>query len=217
MLTPRRRLLAPLTLAAIALSTPVGAQHARPSHAFPAAPRPGRSQLPAVAGSAACPDSAAPRGPTLPVMIFRSSAVALASGGAGSLVGMVVDDQRCKHHAARDPGWRAGSLFGPCFFETGVGTAVGFVGGSLTGAAVVASRDARRRGCPAREARLRAIVGATLGALPGAIAAATIGGDDDIPPGRSAVIFSAPLVSGAGAAYLASRCARRPPTVPRSP
>jgi hypothetical protein len=125
-----------------------------------------------------------------------------ASYGAvlGGSLGFIIDDEYCKRHHGDEPsGW-----FGPCFAYTGTGSATGWFGGAVVGATFAASRVARKRGCPARAAGARAFAGAMLGALPGLKAVAHRPGK--YPPGRSALVFGAPLLAGTGAALAVLGC-----------
>ena len=125
-------------------------------------------------------------------------AATLALGGAG--VGGIVDQEICE----RRHGHEQGTLFGPCFAYAAAPTAIGWFGGSLVGATVGAARMARKRGCPRQAAGWRAFGGALLGVAPGM--AAVLSGGDKFPARRSALIFTAPLLAGAGAAAAVMSC-----------
>jgi hypothetical protein len=133
-------------------------------------------------------------------------AAILALGGAS--VGGIVDQSICE----RRHGHEQGTLFGPCFAYAAAPTATGWFGGSLVGATVGAARMARKRGCPRQAAGWRAFGGALLGVAPGM--AAVLSGGDKFPARRSALIFTAPVLAGAGAAAAVMSChasrARRP-------
>jgi len=140
---------------------------------------------------------------------FSRSALALggtsvgwASVGAvlGGGVGLIVDDQYCKHYHEREKG----SLFGPCFAYAGGGAATGWFGGAVVGATVGATRVAHKRGCPPRAAKVRAVAGAVLGVVPGL--SVVIRRPGKYPPGRAALVFTAPLLAGAGASVAVLAC-----------
>jgi hypothetical protein len=121
---------------------------------------------------------------------------AVVAGG----IGLIVDDQYCERYHRHEPS----GLFGRCFAYVGTGGAVGWFGGAAVGATVGAVRVARRRGCQAHTAVARAVVGAVLGVLPGVAVVAHRPGR--YPPGRSAWLFGAPLLAGAGAAIAVRNC-----------
>lgn len=132
------------------------------------------------------------------------AATAMGAGFAvsGASLGFLIDAVICeKRH-----GDEQYTLFGPCFFYAGTPTAVGWFGGAAIGATAGAAIMANRRGCPARTATWRALAGALIGVAPGV--AATIHGGDKFPASRSALIFTAPLVSGLGAAAAVVGCHR---------
>ena len=116
----------------------------------------------------------------------------------GGATGMLVDDRVCESRHGDEP-----SLFlGPCFFYTGAATKVGWMGGAVGGATYWAARSARTRGCPARAAWWRALGGALVGAVPGAVVAAR--GDR----GQGVVAFT-PLLSSLGAVSAVAGCRGR--------
>jgi hypothetical protein len=133
---------------------------------------------------------------------------ARAVGGAtgfavlGGVLGFAVDVAVCKRHKDRQPT----SDFGPCWFPAQEGTAIGWFGGALLGATKMAATGARERGCPARAAWWRAAAGANAGALPGILLAASR--PEHLARSRSAVLLSAPLLAGAGAAAAVVSCHR---------
>lgn len=142
----------------------------------------------------------APAPPSAVRMTAVAIGLATASAvGAGALGG-IVDNSICERRHRGDTGF----LFGPCFFYAGAPTAIGWLGGGIVGATVGAARTARQRGCGATASWSRALGGAVLGAVPGTLAAVV--GGDRFPPRRSALIFTAPLLTGAGAAVAVVGC-----------
>lgn len=138
---------------------------------------------------------------TTRLFLGATAGAALGAGGLGA-GGILVDQALCE---SRHRGEENHTLFGPCFFPAGTATAVGWHGGGVFGATRIAVRLARRRGCPPRQATWRALGGAVVGALPGLVA--TISRSDGRwRPARSAVVFSAPLITGAGAAAAVAGC-----------
>lgn len=115
------------------------------------------------------------------------------------LAGLAVDAVYCDKHHGDEPS----ILFGPCSFYVAGGTAVGGFGGAVVGATIGAVRVARRRGCPSGAAVTRAIAGAVLGAAPGLI---TVASRPRYSPGRTALVLSAPLLAGVGAAAAVVGC-----------
>jgi hypothetical protein len=130
--------------------------------------------------------------------------VAGATGFAllGGALGFAVDVAVCKRHKDRQPP----SDYGRCLYPAQEGTAIGWFGGALLGATKMAATGARERGCPARAAWWRAAAGATAGALPGVLSAASR--PEHLAPSRSVVLLSAPLLAGAGAAAAVASCHR---------
>jgi len=135
-------------------------------------------------------------------LALGGTSIGWASLGAvlGGGVGLIVDDQYCKHYHRREKG----ALFGPCFAYAGAGVATGWFGGAVVGATVGATRVARKRGCPSRAARVRAVAGAVVGVLPGLSVAIRRPGK--YPSGRAALVFTAPLLAGAGASVAVLGC-----------
>ena len=124
---------------------------------------------------------------------------ALGAAQGGVLIGYTVDSWACKrrHRGEDDAAW-------DCFLTAGTPTGVGWFGGGIVGATAGASVTAHRRGCPARAATWRALGGALLGAIPGTIA--VLGSNGRYPAGRSAVMLTAPLLTGAGATLAVVGC-----------
>lgn len=118
----------------------------------------------------------------------------------GGALGAIVDSGICE----RQHRGETQELFGPCFLYAGAPTAAGWLGGGVVGATIGAAQTARQRGCSVTASWARAFAGAVLGAVPGTVA--TIAWDDRFPPRRSALIFSAPLLTGAGAALAVVGC-----------
>ena len=116
-----------------------------------------------------------------------ASADAVLAGG----MGLIVDDQYCKHHHGHEPD----ALFGPCFAYAGGGAATGWFGGAVVGATVGASRVARKRGCPKNAATGRALAGAVLGVIPGL--SVVIHRPGKYPARRTALVLGAPFLAGA--------------------
>ena len=135
-------------------------------------------------------------------MVARSAGGASGVAVIGGILGFAVDVAVCKRHKDRQPT----SDFGPCWFPAQEGTAIAWFGGALLGATKMAATGARERGCPARAAWWRAAAGASAGALPGVLLAARR--PDHLAPSRSAVLLSAPLLAGAGAAAAVVGCHR---------
>ena len=178
--------------------------------------RPSAAQLPSPAGIRTRPaadtlagrDGAAtamrePLSPSGLRLVGRSIGRAAFVGELGGLAGLFVDYDVCKRHKRRGSG---GLVFDPCFLYAAEGTATGWVGGALVGATYGAATGARRRGCPAGAAWWRAAVGAGIGGLPGALMAARR--YQYLPPRRSVVLLSAPLLAGVGAAAAVAGCHR---------
>ncbi len=118
----------------------------------------------------------------------------------GGLVGMEVDERRCRRH--RGPGM--GSIFDPCFLYTSDGTSVGWFGGAIVGSTFGAVRVAEKRGCSRSAAILRAATGAVAGSAPGIMIVAAH--PARYPPSRSILIGTAPILSGVGAALAVAGC-----------
>ena len=178
--------------------------------------RPSAAQLPLPAGIRTRPaadtlvgrDGAAaanrdPLSPSGPRLAGRSIGRAVFVGEPGGLAGLFVDYGVCKQHKRRGSG---GLVFDPCFLYAAEGTVTGWIGGALVGATYGAATGARRRGCPAGAAWWRAAVGAGIGGLPGALIAARR--YQHVPPRRSVVLLSAPLLAGVGAAAAVAGCHR---------
>jgi hypothetical protein len=143
----------------------------------------------------------APASPSTLKLTGITLAGALGAAAGGALIGYGVDSWACRrrHRGEDDAAW-------DCFLTTGTPTGVGWFGGGIVGATAAASVTAQRRGCSARAATWRALGGALLGATPGAIA--VLGSNGYYPPGRSAVMLTAPLLSGAGATLAVVGCHR---------
>jgi hypothetical protein len=120
----------------------------------------------------------------------------------GGALGFAVDVAVCKRHKDRQPP----SEYGRCWYPAQEGTAIGWFGGALLGATKMAATGARERGCPVRAAWWRAAAGASAGALPGVLLAASR--PEHLAPSRSVVMLSAPLLAGAGAAAAVASCYR---------
>ncbi len=117
-------------------------------------------------------------------------------GGAG----LAVDQAYCQRHHGNDPSF----LFGPCFLYANEGFAAGWFGGAILGATYGAARVAHERGCPWREAILRAVAGGAIGVAPGLSIVARRSGK--YPPSRSMVVAATPLLGGIGAAAAVIGC-----------
>jgi hypothetical protein len=113
---------------------------------------------------------------------------------------MTVDATVCQQRGSDDEYF----IFPPCFLPMEAGTQIGWFGGAAFGATLSASRVARARGCPRRAAWWRAIGGALLGTVPGALVVA--GKPEMYPPRVSALIIGAPLLSGVGASTAVVGC-----------
>lgn len=142
---------------------------------------------------------------------FSLARTSLKWGMSGGLtaagVGMVVDYALCKRYHADEPSY----LFPRCFLPAGGGTATGWFGGAIVGATIGAARAARKRGCPSREATIRALAGAALGVVPGLIAVTRGPGkyppeNEWVAPAIALTVSSAPLLAGVGAAAAVITC-----------
>ena len=111
-----------------------------------------------------------------------------------------IDGAYCQRHHGRDPSF----IVGPCFLYVGVGSGIGWFGGSVVGATWGAARIAERRGCARETAISRSILGATFGLASGLLILAPSSGK--YPPARSMFTIGAPLLSGIGAAYAVRGC-----------
>ncbi|HWL38766.1 MAG TPA: hypothetical protein VNO75_00895 [Gemmatimonadaceae bacterium] len=136
--------------------------------------------------------------------IFGLRSVGSASIGAVALgtIGFLIDGQLCKMRHGDEPD--PVGFFGPCFLYAGLGTTAGWFGGTVAGATTGVARMARKRGCPSREATVRAFAGATVGVLPGLFIVARR--PDKYPPGHSALMIGAPVLAGVGAALAVANC-----------
>src|SRR5687768_17278491 len=131
----------------------------------------------------------------------------MGGGMAAASVGMAVDYALCRRYHADEPSY----LLPRCFLPASGGTASGWFGGSIVGATIGTARAARKRGCPSREATLRALGGAALGVIPGLLMIAW--GPGPYPPEQewrdSAIALSVlggPLLAGVGAAAAVVDC-----------
>lgn len=164
------------------------------------------SALPVAVSSAASITSSTPRPPAMPsdrALALQTLGGSAMFAAAGAAAGLLVDDASCRR-THRD---EEGVIFGPCAFYAAAPTAVGWFGGGIAGATWKAASVARERGCPRSAAWWRALGGAALGAAPGALAA--LGAHGDFPPSRTALVFTAPLVTSAGAALAVRGCRGR--------
>jgi hypothetical protein len=118
----------------------------------------------------------------------------------GGIAGLAVDQAYCERHHGKEPS----VLFGPCFLYVNEGFGTGWFSGAIIGATYGAVKEARKRGCPRGAAILRALAGASLGAVPGVIIVAQRTGK--YPPLRAVFIAGAPLLSGLGAAAAVGGC-----------
>jgi hypothetical protein len=131
-----------------------------------------------------------------------ATSVGDAAGGAliGGFAGFAIDGAYCRRHHGRDPSF----ILGPCFLYVGVGSGIGWFGGSVVGATWGAARIAERRGCVRETAITRSVLGATIGLASGLLILAPSSGK--YPPARSMFTVGAPLLSGIGAAYAVRGC-----------
>lgn len=143
-------------------------------------------------------------GGQLPPTTFELGATSVggAAGGAliGGFAGFAIDDVYCERHHGKEPSF----LFGPCFLYVGYGSAIGWFGGSIVGAAWGATRIAKRRGCAHEEAVTRSVLGATAGLASGLLILAPSSGR--YPSARSMFTVGAPVLSGLGAAFAVKGC-----------
>lgn len=175
--------------------------------------RPGtaRAQIPVDTGTrpvardtAARADSAvvvAPRAalrPRATTLVLRSIGGATALSVTGALLGFAIDARNCRPNS--------GSFLDFCLDHAGEGTAIGWFGGAAAAATFIAVAAARRRGCPARSAWLRAASAAGAGVLPGVLVA--LSRPKRYPSNVTAVLMSAPVLAGGAAAAAVIGCHR---------
>lgn len=136
-----------------------------------------------------------PRGTTL---VLRSIGGATALSMTGAMLGFAIDARNCRPNA--------GSFLDFCLDHAAEGTAIGWFGGAAAAATYFAVAAARRRGCPARSARLRAASAAGAGVLPGVLVA--LSRPKRYPSNVTAVLMSAPVLAGGAAAAAVIGCHR---------
>lgn len=136
------------------------------------------------------------------MLALGATSVVGATGGAliGGLGGLIVDGAYCERHHGNEPSF----ALGPCFAYVGDGTAFGWFGGSVVGAAWGAARVAERRGCGRERAVRRSALGAAVGLAPGILIVAPH--SIQSPPLRSALLAAVPVFSGIGAAFAVRGC-----------
>jgi hypothetical protein len=152
------------------------------------------------------PETVSPK-PAVPstLRLYLTSMIGATTAGMGGfVVGGMMDHAECK----RENAGRTGVIFtDPCALSFDQWAAVGWAGGSALGATVTAASNAHKRGCPWKQAGLRALGGSLIGVAPGLLVIARH--PEKYPAPRTALVLSAPLLAGVGSAAAVVSC-RRP-------
>jgi len=173
-------------LASTALVPPADAQHLLPE----------RIDLGRAAAARLVPQPPSATLVTTAELYVRTGLWSVGFAISGGVNGMYIDNLVCE--SAHDDDEVSFGL--DCFYYVGAATKTLWITAGAIGAIVSASRGAQSRGCPASTARLRALGGALLGAVPGIVAAA------NGPGAQPGLITVTPVLSALGAVSAVARC-----------